>query len=230
MDKHDIKQRIIASWSRIPTAKRIFDSYHKRRMAPARNLLQTSGLQICHKVCEALDKENITAFPAFGSLLGLVREGAFLKHDDDIDIGVIMDESFSWDKVKRALESIGLTSFREFGYDGKVTEQAYQFEKCLGIDVFLFVPINESECEVYFYTYTTDSNGTHIIVKSQQIPKPEKYEQVEYQDYLIPIPDCSNEMLQCTYGVNWRIPDPNWQSGATHKAFKANDIFVNYYA
>lgn len=230
MDRHDLKQKIIASWSRIPAAKNFFDWYHKRRMAPARALLQSDGLQVCHSVCKVLSDKGIAAFPAFGSLLGLVREGSFLKHDDDIDIGVIMDESFSWTEVKNALESIGLTSFREFGFDGTVTEQAYRFKNCLGVDIFLFIPASDYECEVYFYTYITDAQGSHIIVKGQRIPKPKECKQLEYQEYLIPIPDCSEKMLRCTYGPGWQTPDPNWQSGATHRRLEADDIFVNYFA
>ncbi|GAB5385444.1 MAG: hypothetical protein Alis3KO_25670 [Aliiglaciecola sp.] len=42
--------------------------------------------------CQFLKKTfNLDAFPCYGTLLGLYRDGDFLPHDDDIDLAVIVD-------------------------------------------------------------------------------------------------------------------------------------------
>ena len=47
-----------------------------------------------------LNKNDIPHFAAAGTCLGIVREGKPLKHDQDIDIG-IMDEN--WDPKKQEI-------------------------------------------------------------------------------------------------------------------------------
>lgn len=231
MDKNELKQRIIVNTSSIIVLKNFFDWYHRRRMRPAREMLQTDGIRVCHDVCKSLNDRGIEAFPVFGSLLGLVRDGAFMMHDDDIDIGIIAKNSFSWDEVKCSMESIGLAQYREFGFDGKVTEQAYRYKNCLGVDLFNLYPIDDNKLEVFFYTYKNSANKNRLSIKVQEIPRPKTINIKNFHDHTVPIPDCSEEILSCHYGSGWKIPDPTWQStGINFKFLDGSEPFIRYYA
>ncbi len=54
----------------------------------------------------ALEAEGISVFICFGTLLGLVREGAFMAHDGDIDLGVFWPET-SASATRAALKKAG---------------------------------------------------------------------------------------------------------------------------
>ncbi len=54
----------------------------------------------CSEVVDLLAKEGLEVFANSGTLLGLVREGAFLEHDNDIDLGLILKAQTEEDAAK----------------------------------------------------------------------------------------------------------------------------------
>ncbi len=58
-----------------------------------------------------IDSYGFTWFLDSGSLLGLIREGRFLRGDDDIDIGVI-HQSGDLDAFIRELKALGFRAVR----------------------------------------------------------------------------------------------------------------------
>lgn len=63
---------------------------------------------------EALTLLDVRAFLCFGTLLGFVREGGFMKHDKDLDLGLFSHEA-SCPAVRHALKQKG---FRIEQYEG----------------------------------------------------------------------------------------------------------------
>lgn len=61
---------------------------------------------ILHRTTSTLESNGIRPFLCFGSLLGFVRDGGFMSHDIDLDIGILYDET-SCNKVKQVLEKNG---------------------------------------------------------------------------------------------------------------------------
>ena len=61
----------------------------------------------------ALQKAGIDAFPAYGTLLGAVREGRLIGHDSDADLGYVSEHTHPVDVVResfrlqRALADMG---------------------------------------------------------------------------------------------------------------------------
>lgn len=62
---------------------RLYSVPHRRKM------LQRRGYQVLRKLKDTFEKNDIPGFLAAGSLLGFVRDGGFMPHDDDIDVGVL---------------------------------------------------------------------------------------------------------------------------------------------
>ena len=90
------KQALVAIIQDTPIIKSIYKAYRKKKTESSRNLLSQFGIEIAELFTMALANEGITTFPYFGSLLGLVREGCFLRHDDDIDMCFLFKENYSW--------------------------------------------------------------------------------------------------------------------------------------
>lgn len=64
-----------------------------------------------NNVIDKLDKLGVKAFPAFGSLLGLVRDGKFMEYDKDSDIGIFVENYEQiYDILEKLCESPNLIS------------------------------------------------------------------------------------------------------------------------
>lgn len=225
-DIHEMKQKTIARLSRCAAAKHAIDSVHRYRMRHARKLLHSDGYRICSDVCRELEAEGIKCYALSGTLLGLVRDGRFIQYDDDIDLAVVVDGSFDWGRAKSAMESAGCRLWREFGFGGKVTEQAYRFGR-LGIDLFAQYPVG-SGYRMYFYTYVDEEEGSFLRVKYLDQPDPEDIWPQLFNGYEISIPSNAEGLLIANYGEGWRVPDPNYVAGSRWLFLEDADCFVRY--
>ena len=167
------------------------------------------GYEMLDKVCQALKKSDMTAFCAYGTLLGFVREGGILSHDLDIDIAIIEDKNFSWDKLDKILtEEAGLEFHHQFVLDnGKVTERTYNYGDAT-IDFFLCEKQGNSMI-AYVYELEEYSTKFRVMIDTLPIVKGITYE--KKHDIEVPIIDNYDEYLTAAYGKTWRIPDPNFE-------------------
>lgn len=54
---------------------------------------KTMKLEVLSAVIQQLEQSSIRPFLSFGTLLGFIREGGFMNHDMDLDIGIFHDET-----------------------------------------------------------------------------------------------------------------------------------------
>lgn len=158
-------------------------------------------LDTVEDVLGRLNAAGVSAFPAYGTLLGAVRDGALIGHDSDADLAYIsefsapvdvMRESF---RLQRLLERAGYRTMRYSGGAIKI-EVVEEDGFVRGVDVFsgflldghlglmgeLFVPF---EREWLLPLGTMDLAGRTLSVPAE----PER-------------------LLEATYGPSWRVPDP----------------------
>ena len=82
-----------------------FETKDEGELAPLLDALET--------VLDLLHQQGLEAFPAYGTLLGAVREGTFLGHDNDADVGYVSRHTPPIDvigeshRVQRAVERQG---------------------------------------------------------------------------------------------------------------------------
>ena len=178
-----------------------------RRLLRDRKTLQESGPDLLRLVHSRLHGK-IPYFLDYGSLLGLVRENAFLKHDDDVDFGVMPGVRAA--DLIRALDDSELQYLGSYVYDGMVTEVGYTFRK-MRVDFFLnSVDGEDFHADVYYdapgVKYSRHETGCHRFTR----PAVKGLKTVEFVGAHVDIPTNPEDLLAAHYGPNWRHPDPTW--------------------
>jgi SAM-dependent methyltransferase len=163
-------------------------------------------LDSIEEVLGALRKAGIDAFPAYGTLLGAVREGRLIGHDSDADLGYVSEHTHPVDvvlesfRLQRALADMGYRITRYSGAAFKV-DVVETDGSVRGLDVFggflaggmlhLMGEIRTPfEREWVFPLGTTTLEGREL-----------------------PAPANTDEFLKATYGPSWRVPDPAYKFG-----------------
>jgi SAM-dependent methyltransferase len=170
-----------------------FDTRSAEHVAPL--------LDAVEEVLDALRKAGIDAFPAYGTLLGAVREGKLIGHDSDADLGYVSEKTHPADvmlesfRIQRALADMGYPITRYSGAAFKVDVKEGD-GSVRGLDVFGGFMMND-------HLYLMGEIGT-----------PFKREWIfplgttTLEGRTLPAPANTDEFLTATYGPSWRVPDP----------------------
>lgn len=173
--------------------------------------LHELGYIYVEKISKSLEKFEIQYFITYGTLLGIIREGKFIGHDDDIDFGVIFDEKFTWDKLEAALKEAGMQKKHQFRLEGEITEQTYIADK-LSVDFFLFCEYSSTEHVSYAYFRRKNKlyeNDTFEVSRNR-VPTIGSIIKTKTEKGIFAIPNNSEQFLEAVYGADWRTPNPNW--------------------
>ena len=168
------------------------------------------GYQYSKDIQQALDKTGIRYFAAYGTMLGLVREGGFIGHDEDIDFGVLLDEQFSWEKLESCMSSIGFRKKHIFTCNGVITEQTYM-KNGLSVDFFSFEEEGDTMI-TYYYIKEKDKEykKNEWTVCYHRNAVFEGFQKINCHDVEFQIPLNPEKYLEEVYGTGWKIPDPNY--------------------
>lgn len=181
-----------------------------------REAVSLYGLSTAVDVTSVLEKEGFEPVLVFGSLLGAIREGRFIRNDNDLDFGIEVDSNADWQRVRNCMEEAGYKIARQYRYKGLITEQAY-YSHGFTFDIWGLMPIEDStERRAYYHCiidtgeYSTDNDRS---VKCIDLPAIGKRVYVDVEGASLPVPDNAEECLTRAYTDHWRIPDPTWVSG-----------------
>ncbi|QYJ02482.1 LicD family protein [Nocardioides panacisoli] len=160
-------------------------------------------LEAAHRIIGVLDTAGVAAFLAYGTLLGAVREGEFIGHDNDIDLGYVsaarhpvdvMRESF---RLERALEHDGLTVERYSGAGFKVLVRD-------GAGIARWIDV-----------FGGFWHGDRLALMGELLT-PFRSEwitplgSVRLAGETFPAPAVPERLLEAMYGPEWRVPDPTF--------------------
>lgn len=191
----------------------LYGQFKERRVIKERKAaLQTEGFSYLQSIDAALKETGITYFVAFGSLLGIIRENGFIKHDCDMDFGVLKDEHFSWKLLDKSLKDYGFEIVHGYKYNGEYKQLTYS-KGILTVDFFLFDL--EGQNSIASYVCYKDSSVRYSDIYESSIGKIsahrfENIEQIQYKNITLNVPNNYTTMLSDIYGTNWMIPDPTW--------------------
>ena len=139
----------------------------------------------------------------YGTLLGSVREGAFLAHDDDVDLFFVA-KSTSAEELANELETLG-RSLRALGFKYK-RPNAYWNRHVVsprGAAVDLFPALRQEDG---FRMHMERMSLGHVPVK---MLLPMKLGELEGR--LFPVPHDPEGFLALRYGEGWSVSDPYYE-------------------
>ena len=139
-----------------------------------------------------------------GALLGYVRNGKLIDHDDDIDLAVYLGDlthdqvADRWLEYKVKLAKCGLLS----GQNATSRAAIFKLNTTLPIDVDLF-PAWTTNGKLSVYPYSFDQVSTEQI-----------FTLTSHGLAPVLLPKEPEALLKVSYGEDWRVPDPlfhvNW--------------------
>jgi SAM-dependent methyltransferase len=172
-------------------------------------------------------------FVMYGSLLGAVREGGFIGHDDDFDAAVIVDATTGPEAVE-ALKKLAFTLI-DAGYDVEGRRSAvhvhHRDDPAIRIDIF----------HLYFDAkgvlgFAFGVAGNTDVLKEQW----QGVAEVRFGPGSVLVPGNGEAMVEAIYGAGWRIPTPgfSWNKDRTKRDRSAivplDDVeeiyWANFYA
>lgn len=190
-----------------PTLNKLYRLYS----VPARRRkLKKHGYDNLRYIMEISEIEKWDIIPIFGTLLGFIREGDFISHDDDIDLAVAPGHD---PKVmaKTLIEKYGFKFGQALSYHGKVTEFSTEHNG-VSIDFFFFEEVGEQIRLSAYNWYSTESYTDPHQNNVQYIyhPKIESFKYIDIKGVNVKVPTNSEDFLYYEYGKSWNIPDPNY--------------------
>lgn len=171
----------------------------------AKKVSNLERLEILYKLLDILLKYSkefdITIWPVYGTLLGIVRDNELICYDEDVDMGI---DSRDYRKMVRALKKISEEN-NEFTYVVLdipfICKYARLFHRETGIhcDISIYyknkakyvrdIPLseesNDQEVDMYLFPFTISHEG---------------------KDYNLHIPHNSNDLLTMWYGKDYMKP------------------------
>ena len=143
-----------------------------------------------------LNRSGVEYWLSCGTLLGVIRDGSLITHDTDVDICVNVD--YLNGQLIRDIKGFGFNIIRHYGLisDGFEIRLERFGEK---LDIFFFYKKDTWYHSVF-----------HSNVKYDYVYKPFSLTKIEFDNFLYPIPDPADYVLEQQYGPNWRVVDKNW--------------------
>lgn len=154
-------------------------------------------------VFDLLERLGYQSFINSGTLLGAVREGQFLGHDDDADLAVLLEANSDEELPDRLQELLDALN-----NDGSLLKPAWYHKngpilKILvgsGIEVDLFpLWMRDGKAHIWPHTYG-ELLAEDIFPLSIQT----------LCGAAMPAPKNAEKMLELNYGAGWRQPDPDY--------------------
>jgi hypothetical protein len=179
--------------------------------------------------CDILERHNIPYVLSGGTLLGAVRDGNIIAHDDDFDIDTLYDERERIMSLASEFEKIGLTinekrvtlldrAKNKIEVSGSKID--IRTEGRLGGDIYLFRVFNDGMAR------RIDDEGVYYNAKMSM---PAWYYEgttpVKIQDRIFPGPRSPELYLERVYGDDWRtsLKPGQYQKGRKSKSGAVRD-------
>lgn len=193
-----------------------------------RHRLQKYGAEMLGKLHKVLNENKIKYYLDFGTLLGVVREGGFIKHDDDIDL-TIADVNANAKEILQKLLSHGFRFIHALTVRGRIVEFSVSFNK-LSADFFFCLPVDIKGkvgiCGVYFDPSAQYESPDQNNYRVWYFPDDVKVKEIQFKGVDVCIPECPEQILEFEYGKGWRSPVKNWSADELRDRYKVMDDYA----
>lgn len=203
-----------------PIWQKLHNLEHQRQVSN----FKKNGLQVLSLISNACSRQEIIFWLDFGTLLGAYRDNNFIKHDFDIDLGVMFNCK---EKFQSSLIHEGFSLVREFRImnNDKLEgiEQTYSYKSVL-VDVFYYHPNKDNKFILHSFTPITDDEKFRGKAEIKEIEMPNYgFKKFNFKGILVYIPNNTSEYLKYYYGKNFMIPDPHYNYKDTMSNIKFFD-------
>jgi len=185
-------------------ALRVIDKWGfiQRPFAHQSREIRNDMLNRAELILEILREEcGLSAWIAFGSLLGAVRDGTMIGHDSDVDLAYLSSHEHPTDvaremfHVSRTLQARGLSVSTRTGSFCAVSVPS-EHGQATPIDVYACFYVGDT-------LYETASVGAPLP-REAILP----LGTVQFEGRTMPAPADTDALLEASYGPSWRVPDP----------------------
>lgn len=160
---------------------------------------------------EALKSLNIKYWLEAGTCLGAWREHDFIDHDLDIDLGIVAEDCdtiIKVDDLKFEMLKRGFTIHHTFGEIDLGMEIAFK-RKGVKLDVFWFYLKDDKRWHAAWKN--GGRNGIEDLIKLVFPARLfENLGDVRFLGNTFKVPNPTVEYLEARYGLEWMIPNKNW--------------------
>ena len=194
-----------------PLIQRWYRSYSVPR---ARKRLHTYGYDLLKKLDDIATRHNVPYFASYGTLLGFVRDGGFIPHDEDIDFGIVAGRMTPVQLLDIFIKKEnGFEFVRALEFKNRITEVTIRYKNII-IDFFFYERDGDKTFVPSYYweparDYPSERENTVRLIYQATVKELTKLT-VHGADVSVPVN--SEELLVSQYGPNWRVPDPNWNN------------------
>ena len=180
-----------------------------------RKRLHKHGYGALSRLHELLTKNDIAYHCEAGTLLGIVRDGGFIKHDDDIDI-CVPPGRLPMSGVLKVFIDAGYEAVQCLEYEGHLSEFTVRDRTGIPIDIFTcrFTPDEPGKMYQMFPRWSPtrtypNARANHLL--EFEYVRPTGTKVVKVHDAETVIPENYVEVLDSEFGP-WRVPDPSFKS------------------
>jgi len=158
---------------------------------------KTNYLKAASKTASILNNSGIPAFLSYGTILGLVRDGDLINHDDDIDLtAIISSELISKHgspikALEECLKSLNLNPSGDYKHHRHIKIDGHT------MDIFCATE-SEKTVTMYCHKICTVAKTSIYPIESKNFSS--------YSDIDSFVPKEPNEFLKTYYGESWNIP------------------------
>lgn len=154
----------------------------------------------------------------FGTLLGAYREKGLIKHDLDMDFGIIIDDYEKFKIQEQNLFNKGFKKTRELKYDGEIVELSYDY-KGLNVDFILYKKEDEYiKSIVVLYLFDFFNRPCKFDSREYRI-KFDGITSTTIEGVTVFIPKNTHEYLEYQYEKDFLTPDPfyDWRNNPMYQ-------------
>ncbi|MCA9706737.1 MAG: LicD family protein [Myxococcales bacterium] len=154
------------------------------------------------RTLDVLDSLGIRAWLTDGTLLGCIREGGFIGHDLDIDLGILASDLSP--ALVPALQRAGLEIYERYGTprDGYelTLRSRYLYLPGTSLDLFFFYEQGDTVWHAAYW------RGHQLRYRYPRF----SLERRRFMGRDVWVPSPPEDFLAAKYGPGWRTPDPRW--------------------